>query len=255
MVKNIKVIITEKQLKSAKEVLINQNEDDFNPEENIKRLILSGQEDNIRLAIEIADGMGINYRELVKPVELLTYVVRPPMMPYRNGDYVDFIMRLLNSPRIEISYTSPKIDYAQLLHLKKISDITLFNLYLKEIPDEIFAIESLKHLYIKACSDITTISPKIKQLHNLKTLSITGVRLTKFPVALEGMNLNRIDLRDSKIPIEDLQKSLPKLPPTLRTIEIGEATTEEAKTLETLIPSGCRLLYNEQRVIREIHGK
>ena len=119
------------------------------------------------------------------------------------------------------------------------ADLDLSSSGIKELPQEIYSLNSLQSLNLSGNKQLSRLSPEIKNLTNLHTLKIGYTGLTQYPNELWQLNkLNHLDLSGNK------HKILPS--------EIGQLTNlQHLELLFNKIPSLPKeiknLLHNKMR--------
>ncbi|XP_042502261.1 disease resistance protein RPV1-like isoform X1 [Macadamia integrifolia] len=132
--------------------------------------------------------------------------------------------------------------------LKALVELSLIRTKIKELPDNICRLSSLKDLILSSCTSLKSLPVSIGDLKSLDTLSLDGTEIEKLPSSTCSLSsLQRLDLDRckslNKLPefIGDLN-SLVKLSMCGTKIEELPHSTCKLSSLKRLVLDGCRSL-------------
>jgi hypothetical protein len=107
--------------------------------------------------------------------------------------------------------------------IKNLTNLTGLYYYghLKSFPQEILRLSKLKYLEIGGypiqpigSARFTYVPPEIANLKNLEQLSFVGVEGVQLPDEISQLNLNYLDLENTKLPVKERKRIIKLLPKT-----------------------------------------
>lgn len=194
-----KVVITECQLKK----MLKEDEDEFDYKSRIMNLISSGQEENIEMAFEMSEGLGLPIKDWIgefygKPIGwLISYNV------FESFRLKDILVELFGKTHLNLSYKHiDKIPSDVFKPLKHLKSIDLSNNSIEELNENTFK-------YNTELVDISLNSNKIKNIHrdtfasNVKlenlTLFTNNIEILDVDVFRYNVNLHVLSLGENQI--------------------------------------------------------
>jgi len=139
--------------------------------DDIKQLLLTGQETNIQLAFQLSIGLKGNYSE-----EVAQMLRKHLLLCFATGVEKDYFFETDTLDLSGVDLASIPIDFGQFTQLKKLN---LAYTQVSKVPSGIFDLVQLEVLNLEGNSQLKKIPQGFADLENLQELSLAGLDLTQ----------------------------------------------------------------------------
>ena len=171
----------------------------FNPREisSLVRLLDSGEEKNIKLALSIFESNAVNEEVLDKIKKVPTLILESIKGGHQN---ILTQLRFIYLRRMRLKVISPHIK-----HLHNVIMLDLGYNQISELPPEIYALTSLKKLRLHH-NQLKTLSPEISALYKLEELVLDNNQIQELPQGIKQLkNLKKLSLTRNPIHSRQIQ--------------------------------------------------
>ena len=138
--------------------------------DDIKQLLLTGDEKNIQLAFQLSIGLRGNYSD-----EVAQMLRKHLLLCFATGVEKDYFFETDSLDLSGVNLTNIPIDFGQFTQLKKLN---LAYTQVSKIPSGIFDLAQLEVLDLKGNSQLKKLPQSFTSLENLQELSLEGLDLT-----------------------------------------------------------------------------